>query len=200
MKMILRGLSAIALTSALGACATVTRGTTQQFTIESTPPAAQARTSSGFVCESTPCTIRMPRKDAFTVTISKAGYKTYTTDIKPKLADTGAAGFLGNALIGGVIGATVDVTSGATLDLNPNPLHVNLEAEGTVAAAPAATTPTAAPVAAVAPAPAPAPVATPAAPPAAIAVASPAPTPTKPCTHYALKVPTDPSQSVCAQN
>jgi hypothetical protein len=146
MQTILRGLSVLALTAGLGACATVTRGTTQQFTIESTPPAAQARTSSGFNCESTPCTIRMPRKDAFSVTISKAGYKTVKTDVKPKIAGSGAVGFLGNAMIGGVIGAAVDVGSGATLDLAPNPLQVTLEAEGT--AAPAEQAPGAAPVAA----------------------------------------------------
>jgi hypothetical protein len=43
------------------------------------------------------------------------------------VAGAGGAGFLGNALIGGVIGAGVDATSGAMLDLSPNPLNVQLE-------------------------------------------------------------------------
>jgi hypothetical protein len=137
MKSILFGLSALALTAGLGGCATVTRGTSQQFTVESTPPGAQARTTSGFSCEATPCTFRVQRKDSFTVTVSKAGYKTATADVKPKVASEGAAGFLGNALIGGVIGAAVDVGSGATLDLTPNPLHLTLEAADTPVAAPA---------------------------------------------------------------
>jgi hypothetical protein len=148
MQNLLRGLSVLALTAALGACATVTRGTTTKFVIESTPPDAHARTSTGFTCESTPCTIRMPRKDAFTVTISKPGYKTVATDIKTKVAGSGAAGFVGNALIGGVIGAAVDVGTGAALDLTPNPLHVFLEPTA-VAATPTAPEPAAAPVAAV---------------------------------------------------
>jgi hypothetical protein len=146
MQNLLRGLSVLALAAALGACATVTRGSTTKFVVESTPPDARARTSSGFTCESTPCTIRMPRKDAFTVTISKPGFKTVTTDIKTKVAGSGAAGFVGNALLGGVVGATVDVVSGATLDLTPNPLHVFLESD-TPAAAPAAVAPMVAPAA-----------------------------------------------------
>ncbi|MDR3506387.1 MAG: translation initiation factor 2 [Caulobacteraceae bacterium] len=154
----------------------MTRGTTQQFTIESTPPAAKARTSSGFSCESTPCTIRMPRKDAFTVTVSKPGYKTSVTDVKPKIASNGAAGFLGNALIGGVIGAAVDVGSGATLDLSPNPLHIDLVAEGADPVGPAAPAAAATPAAAPAPAPTPSATATPAsATPAASTVAALAP-------------------------
>ena len=179
MRKIIFGLSAIALTSTLGACATVTRGSSEQFTIESSPPAAQARTSSGFNCESTPCTIRMPRKDAFTVTVSKPGYKTVAIDVKPKIAGSGAAGFLGNALIGGVIGAAVDVGTGATMDLTPNPLHVDLAANADAAAtavvpqppaakaaeAPTASAPVAAPAAPVVtpPAAVPATTATPAA-------------------------------------
>lgn len=145
MRKILRGLSAIVLTSALGACATVTRGSNEQFTIETTPPDAHARTSSGFSCESTPCSIRMPRKDGFTITVTKAGYKTVTTTVQPKLAGNGAAGFVGNALIGGVIGAAVDVGTGATMDLTPNPLRVTLDpvAVADTPAAPAVATPTA---------------------------------------------------------
>ncbi|QUD89201.1 translation initiation factor 2 [Phenylobacterium montanum] len=173
MRAIIYGLSAVALTAGLGGCATVTRGTSQQFTIESTPPGAQARTTSGFNCESTPCTIRMPRKDGFSVTVTKAGYKSVTVDVKPKIAGNGAAGFLGNALIGGVIGAAVDVGSGATLDLDPNPLHVNLEA---AEAAPAAVAATPAPAATATPA------ATPPAPAAAPAAAAPATVAAKPAT------------------
>ena len=133
------GVAALALASTLGACATVTRGTTTQFTVDSSPPAAQVKTSTGFSCEATPCTFKMPRKEKFVVTVSKAGYKTATMQIDSKLAGNGAAGFLGNALIGGVIGAGVDVASGALDDLTPNPAHVTLEAEvTTVAAAPTA--------------------------------------------------------------
>jgi hypothetical protein len=79
----------------------------------------------------------MPRKESFVITVSKAGYKPVETHVKSGLAGTGAAGFLGNALVGGVIGAGVDVSSGAMLDLTPNPLHVTLVAEDAPIPAPA---------------------------------------------------------------
>ena len=127
------GLTALALAVGLSACATITRGTTTKFTIHSDPTGAHASMSNGFVCESTPCTIRMPRKVyfyffyKFTVTVSKAGFKPASLDIKPKVAENGGVAFVGNALIGGVIGAGVDVASGAMDDLNPNPAYVTLE-------------------------------------------------------------------------
>ena len=68
------------------------------------------------------------RFDAFTVTVSKAGYKPSTTQVKTVMSAGGGTGFLGNALVGGVIGAAVDVSSGAMNDLKPNPLKVTLEA------------------------------------------------------------------------
>ena len=139
MRRYFSGMAALALASTLGACATVTRGTTTQFTVDSSPPSAQVKTSTGFTCEATPCTFKMPRKEKFVVTVSKAGYKTATMQIDSTLAGNGAVGFLGNALIGGVIGAGVDIASGATNDLTPNPAHITLEAEATANAAAAPT-------------------------------------------------------------
>jgi hypothetical protein len=69
----------------------------------------------------------MPRKSRFTAKISKPGYKTVTVVVTNKLSGAGGAGFVGNALVGGVIGAGVDVASGAMLDLTPNPMHAELE-------------------------------------------------------------------------
>jgi len=132
-----RVLALACLTGSTAACATITRGTTQPFTVESTPPEAEVSTSSGFNCRATPCTFRMPRKDAFTITVSKPGYKPVTTQIESKVAGAGAAGMAGNVLVGGLIGITVDATSGATKDLLPNPLRVTLEPVDALADAPA---------------------------------------------------------------
>ncbi len=130
MNIVLRGLSAAALClglSGLGACATITRGTTQEVIVESTPPGAAVRTTTGFTCEATPCTFKMPRKEGFNVTISKDGYKPATVTVESKVAGGGAAGFAGNVIAGGVIGMGVDATSGAMMDLTPNPVSVTLE-------------------------------------------------------------------------
>ena len=54
-----------AMGAAMSACATLTRGTTQQFVVETTPEGAAVKTSAGYNCPSTPCTFSVQRKDAF---------------------------------------------------------------------------------------------------------------------------------------
>ena len=86
------------------------------------------KTSSGLSCDQTPCTFKMKRKENFTVTIHKAGYKTWEGNVTHQTSGGGVATTVaGNALLGGVIGLGVDVASGATQDLKPNPLIVKLE-------------------------------------------------------------------------
>lgn len=117
-------LAAFAIT--LPACATITRGSNQDFTVESTPPGARVSTSNGFQCDSTPCTFRMPRKNGFRVTVSREGYVSQEVEVTSGVSGGGAAGMAGNVVFGGVIGAVVDGTSGAMKDLSPNPLVVVL--------------------------------------------------------------------------
>lgn len=127
----------------LPACATMTRGTTQEFTVESSPPGAQASTSNGFECAATPCTFRMSRKDAFNITVSKDGYVSQTHEVTSNMSGAGGAALVGNVLVGGIIGGAVDASSGALNDLKPNPLVVALRTpaeEAAAARAPAATT------------------------------------------------------------
>lgn len=107
----------------------MTRGTTQEFTIESSPPGALATTSNGFRCESTPCTLRMPRKDGFSVTVTRQGYVEQTHTVTSSMSGGGGAALAGNLIVGGIIGAGIDATSGALNDLSPNPLIVTLEPE-----------------------------------------------------------------------
>jgi hypothetical protein len=128
MKTLLRAASAVALCASLGACATVVRGTQTDFKVASTPPGASVTTSTGFSCSPTPCTIKkMIRKEAFDATITLAGYKPKTVHIQSLVEGGGAAGAVGNVLVGGIIGVAVDATSGAMDDLVPNPVSVTLE-------------------------------------------------------------------------
>jgi PEGA domain len=112
---------------ALAGCATVTRGTNDTWTVNTTPAGAAVKTSNQHACDATPCTFKMPRKSEFDVTISKAGYKNWTGHVTHHVSGGGSAGMAGNVVLGGIIGAGVDVTSGAMLDLAPNPLNVTLE-------------------------------------------------------------------------
>lgn len=114
----------------LAGCATITRGTTSQVQIQSEPSGADVRTSTGFTC-TTPCTMTVNRKDEFSVTFTKAGYEPEEVEVKTRIAGEGAAaGIVGNAIVGGVIGLAADAASGATLEHTPNPLRVILYPKG----------------------------------------------------------------------
>ena len=112
------------------ACATVTRGTKEAWTVTSEPPSASVTTSNGFSCDATPCTFKIEHKAEFDVTVSKAGYKPYHGHVIHQISKAGGLGMAGNVLVGGLIGATVDVASGAMMELKPNPLNVTLDPEG----------------------------------------------------------------------
>lgn len=106
-------------------CATITRGTTEAFVVESDPPGADVRFSSGETCR-TPCTITKRRKDNFVVYITRDGYEPAEVSVLNQTAGAGAAGMAGNVLIGGLIGMAVDAGSGAMKELVPNPVSVRL--------------------------------------------------------------------------
>lgn len=134
---------------ALGGCATITRGTDDTWTVNTTPSGAAVKTSAHFFCDTTPCTFKLSRKSDFDVTITKTGYRDWKGHVRHHVSEAGGAGFVGNALIGGVFGAGLDIATGATLDLEPNPLNVTLEKVEAAAlpveaapATPAAETPT----------------------------------------------------------
>ena len=145
----------VAASLLLPACATVTRGTKETFNIVTTPSEAEVTLSNGETCVS-PCKLKLKRKDEFSVTAKKAGYKPATAEVRSVVKGGGVAGAAGNILVGGIIGGIVDGSSGAMKDLTPNPLELTLEPElaPVVAEAPAAPAAEAAPVAAAAEAPA----------------------------------------------
>jgi hypothetical protein len=118
-------LAVIAGSLSLGACATVTRGTTEQITFDSTP-SAEMRTSTGLTCPTTPCTLEVSRKSEFVATFSKPGYESQDVMVQTRVAGAGAAGFAGNVLIGGVVGMGVDAATGSTLEHYPNPVTATL--------------------------------------------------------------------------
>lgn len=129
--MSLKELQLLCLASCLAAlgtgCATVTRGTTEVLTIDSTPVGATVSMSNGERCE-TPCAVQLKRKFPLAVELCKAGYAPVLTNILSQISGAGGAGMAGNVLVGGIIGVGVDASSGAMRDLRPNPLGVTLEA------------------------------------------------------------------------
>lgn len=118
-------LSVLLMGTLLGGCATITRGTTEAFVIETKPPGAEARLSNGLYC-TTPCSLKVKRKGDFVVTFTKEGYETVAASVTSSVDSGGAAGMAGNVLLGGIIGAGVDAGTGAMHSHKPNPLVVEL--------------------------------------------------------------------------
>jgi hypothetical protein len=106
-------------------CATVMNGTSQAVTFRSDPDGAVMKLVTGPTC-TTPCKFEMKRGADSTATYTRAGYKSVEVYIQSRM---GGSTF-GNILAGGVIGAVVDGSNGASNRLYPNPVYVRLVPEG----------------------------------------------------------------------
>jgi hypothetical protein len=121
----------------LSACATITRGTRQNYVIETDPAGAQITLSTGQTCVS-PCHLRLKRKHDFTVTATLDGYQQATAEVVSRMRAGGGTALAGNLIAGGIIGGVLDVSNGSLNDLRPNPLQITMVPIGATAAAPPA--------------------------------------------------------------
>ena len=120
-----RTIAIVLMLAALSGCASITRGTTEAYAIETIPPGATASLSNGLTC-TTPCSLKVKRRGDFVVTIERDGYEPVTASITSSVDGAGAAGMAGNVLIGGLIGAGIDAGTGAMHSHKPNPLRVTM--------------------------------------------------------------------------
>lgn len=111
----------------ISGCATITRGSNDTLVVNSTPSGAQVKMSDGQTCNNTPCAFKVPRKSELNVLISKDRCTSQQIRVTNKVAPSGSAAMAGNVFVGGLIGAGVDASSGAMLDLIPNPVEVTLD-------------------------------------------------------------------------
>jgi hypothetical protein len=135
----MRIVGVVALAAALGGCASVTRGTSENISISSTPSGAEA-TITGLEVPTaciTPCAIIAKRNADITVTFAKDGYQTEVVELTKEIPGTGAAGFAGNILAGGLIGMGVDAATGAAQDHKPNPVIVTMRPKASHPSSPA---------------------------------------------------------------
>ncbi len=110
-------------------CASVTRGTTENISISTTPSGATAEISGLEIPTAcvTPCVVQAKRKADIIVTINKEGYEPQIIPLTKEIPGSGAAGFAGNILLGGLVGMGVDAVTGAAQDHKPNPVIVTLQ-------------------------------------------------------------------------
>ncbi len=111
----------------LAGCATITRGTNDVLVVNSTPTGAQVKMSDGSSCANTPCTFKVPRKSELNVLVTKENCEHQQIRVTNRVAGGGSAAMAGNVVAGGIIGAGVDASSGAMLELVPNPVNVQLK-------------------------------------------------------------------------
>ncbi|MEP4198097.1 MAG: translation initiation factor 2 [Aliishimia sp.] len=116
----------IAALLATSGCATVARGSKDVLVVQSVPAGAQVSTSNGLSCDATPCLFELARRSELVVNFTKDGCAPMAITVTHKTAETGAAGVAGNILVGGIIGLGVDAATGASQDLDPNPVIAQL--------------------------------------------------------------------------
>jgi hypothetical protein len=104
--MIIRVLLAAAIAAPCVGCASVTRGTTENISISSTPAGATAEITGLEIPTTcvTPCVVQAKRNADITVTVNKEGYEPQIIPLTKEIPGTGAAGFAGNVLLGGLVG------------------------------------------------------------------------------------------------
>jgi hypothetical protein len=125
----IRPLLAAAIALPCVGCASVTRGTTENISIATTPAGATAEISGLEIPTAcvTPCVVQAKRNADITVTINKDGFEPQIIPLTKEVPGSGAAGFAGNILAGGLIGMGVDAVTGAAQDHKPNPVIVTLQ-------------------------------------------------------------------------
>ena len=125
----MRSFGIVALSVMLGGCASVTRGTTENISISSTPSGVEAVISGLEVPTTctTPCAVVVKRNADVSITFQKEGYETQIVPLSRDIQTGGAAGFAGNLLLGGAIGMGVDAATGAATDHKPNPVIVTMQ-------------------------------------------------------------------------
>ena len=121
MRLVAAGMMA----AALGGCATLERGTTDEVAVISEPAGAAVTTSIGAGCAATPCTLDVARDAVFDVTVSKPGYGSRTVPVATRISGAGAALATENVATAG-LGIAVDAATGAALEHAPNPVDVTL--------------------------------------------------------------------------
>lgn len=108
-------------------CATVVSGKTQDVMIRSTPTGATV-----FIDEmaygTTPLVAKLIRKKRHTIQLKKEGYGEVT-----RVTTRGFNGwYLGNIILGGLIGLIVDPITGAMYDIKPEEINVTMPPPGQI--------------------------------------------------------------------
>jgi len=109
------------LATTAGGCATISKGTTQSISFNSSPSGATV-VVNGSVRGQTPTVIALARSRDHSGQVYMPGYQPVAFRITRRPTNA----IFGNILIGGLIGAAVDGASGANNDLSPESITITL--------------------------------------------------------------------------
>jgi hypothetical protein len=105
----------------MSSCATIVSGSKQNVKFSSNPTSATIFIDEVEVGK-TPFEIKLARKSEHSVMLKLEGYQTYQTKLTKKFN----AWFLGNILIGGLIGIIIDPITGAIYNLSPEEINAQM--------------------------------------------------------------------------
>lgn len=108
----------------LSGCASIVHGTSQDFTVDTTPSGASLAVD-GVPRGHTPVLISLKRNEVHTLDISLAGYEPVTFHLQRYV--TGWV--LGDIFFGGLIGLAVDAGDGAMYSLSPEQLDTYMKSK-----------------------------------------------------------------------
>ncbi|WP_179315208.1 PEGA domain-containing protein [Winogradskyella undariae] len=106
----------------LSSCATIISGSRQNVEITSEPSSAKVYINEIEIGQ-TPVQKNLKRNQEYQLTLKLDGYKTYETKLEKKFN----AWYIGNVLIGGIIGLVIDPITGAMHKLKPEEIDGNLK-------------------------------------------------------------------------
>jgi hypothetical protein len=115
--------AAMVLLPTLAGCATMISGSYETLRVTSSPPGATVSADPGQYRVVTPGDLRLPRKEApYRLRCEMPGYEPLQSTVSYETNSVMWA----NMILGGVIGIIVDVQTGASKKLAPNPVHLTL--------------------------------------------------------------------------
>ncbi|WP_410222016.1 PEGA domain-containing protein [Pedobacter sp.] len=116
-KFILGIIAALSLTG----CATIISGSKQEMQFNSTPTNATVFVD-GKEMGKTPFSTKLTRKENHNVQIKLDGFKPYDLEVRKQFNEW----YLGNLLLGGIIGLVIDPITGALYRLTPKEVNAQL--------------------------------------------------------------------------
>lgn len=114
----------VCITSLQMGCATIVSGKTQDVMIRSNPSGATVKIDE-IISGTTPMVANLVRKKRHAISISKKGYQ----EISRSTTRGFNGWYLGNIILGGIIGLITDPITGAMYDVEPSEINVSLPEE-----------------------------------------------------------------------